>query len=125
MKFRMVGCSHRNAHIAVRERLATALASAMDRAVQEEHPAWRNALLRELRALAAEHPEDGPVRELLAAALYTTVVHIHRGKDRASRDTLLDELRGLCAEHPDDATLHERLTMALFNMPTLLPAEQG
>jgi hypothetical protein len=75
--------------------------------------------------LAAEHPEDGPVRELLAAALYTTVVHIHRGKDRASRDTLLDELRGLCAEHPDDATLHERLTMALFNMPTLLPADQG
>ena len=113
------------ADAAVRERLATALASAMDRAVQEEHPAWRNALLRELRALAAEHPEDGPVRELLAAALYTTVVHIHRGKDRASRDTLLDELRGLCAEHPDDATLHERLTMALFNMPTLLPADQG
>jgi hypothetical protein len=100
--------------------LAVGLYNALTAAEANHDMARRDALLDELRALAAAHPADAAVREPLARGLFNTLTYAKAEDDLAQRDALLDELRALAAAHLEDAAVREWLAMGLSN--TLIDA---
>ena len=95
--------------------LATGLLNTLNHAKAEGDLRRRDALLDELRALAAAHADAASVREQLAKGLYDTLNHAKAEDDLRRRDALLDELRALAAAHAEDAAVREQLAMGLFN----------
>jgi len=91
-------------------------------AQQEGDLSRRDALLKELRALATAWPDDAAVRENLAMGLFNTLNAAQQEGDLSRRDALLKELRALATAWPDDAAVRENLAMGLFN--TLHAAQQ-
>jgi hypothetical protein len=102
--------------------LAMGLANALNHAKAELDPVRRDALLAELRALAAAHLENAAVRQQLANGLFNALVYAEDEQDLARRDGLLEELRALAQAHPEDAAVREQLANGLFN--TLNPAKE-
>ncbi len=77
----------------------------------------RDALLEELRQLAAAYPNDAAVRERLARGLLNTSNDAKQEEALERRDALLEELRQLAAAYPDDAVVRECLDDALLEWP--------
>jgi hypothetical protein len=94
---------------------AIAAFNTLNDAKAEGNLARRDALLDELRALAAAHPEDAAVCELLARGLYNTLSDAKAKGDLARRDALLDELRALAAAHTEDSAVRDPLGRSLFD----------
>jgi hypothetical protein len=65
--------------------------------------ALRDALLDELRLVAAKWPNASAVRENLAKALFNTLLDIERAGPAGRGSALLAELRALADEWQDDA----------------------
>lgn len=93
--------------------LAMGVFNTLNQAKDEGDLAQRDALLEELRALAAAH-DEATVQKLLAMGLSNTLNHAQDEGDLVRRDTLLEELRALATAH-DEATVRESLALGLSN----------
>ncbi len=97
--------------------LGAAIVNTLDPDKAEDALARRDALLDELRALAAAWPGDAAVRENLAMGLYNTLNAAKAEGALARRDALLEELRGLCAAFPDEGIVGKIVATGLFDAP--------
>ena len=113
-----------NADLYARSLIAMGLVNTLNHAKAEENLPRRDALLEELRALAAHYPDDAAVREQLAMGVFNTLNHAKAEEDLPRRDALLEELRALAAHYPDDAAVREQLTRGVFNTLNDAKAEE-
>ena len=89
------------------ERLAKGLFNTLSDAKAEEDLPRRDALLEELRALAARYPDDAAARERLAKGLFNTLNHVNAEEDMPRRDKLLGELKQLIVRFPHEPVFQE------------------
>jgi hypothetical protein len=81
--------------------ISIGLFNTLNNANGENDLGCRDALLRDLRDLAAAHADDAAVRERLAAGLFNTLNHAKDENDLGRRDALLQDLRDLAAAYPE------------------------
>ena len=84
--------------------LAEGLFHAVSHAREEGDLERQDALLEELRALQASHPEDPAVREYLALGLLITFIDAKRKGDAERARTLSAEVSDLVSRYPHDPT---------------------
>ena len=93
----------------MREGLAASLYNLLNDAKSEAALDRRDALLAELRGLAAAYPEDAAVREMFVKGLLVTGLDVSgaAGEDEIAEkiQTLLVEVSNLAAKFPDDLLL--------------------
>jgi hypothetical protein len=99
----------------VREWLAQALLSTLNRAGREGARERRDVLLSDLRQLAQTYPQDAFVRARLAKGIFNTLNHAQEDGRPERRDALLAELWRLVQTYPQDNVAPGLLAEGLFN----------
>ena len=95
--------------------LAIGMVNALYMAKHENKLLLRDKLLKELRILDLNYPDDPLVRKSLAIGLFHTVYNAIAEGNLEHRDKLLEELRTLTRKYPGDPAIREQLAISLFN----------
>jgi hypothetical protein len=102
-------------HSTVLPLFAMGLVNTLNDAKGEQDPAWRDALLEELRMLAGRFPDNAAMIECLAKGLFNILIYAKGEHDLTRRDALLEELRMLADRYPQDIAVRKQFAKSLFN----------